>query len=540
MPETSGWGRTRRALSVFGHVMRRVVGATVVVVATALVLGAAPVCAEAPPLQPPPVPVAGAYLGASASVNPGESRLGAIERTERLIGRPLDIDHQFYRWNDSLITAVQQADADAGRYPFVSWKPARSDGQPVPWTTIATGAEDTTIRTQAQAARAFGHPMFMVFHHEPYDESVRGAWGTPADFVAAYRRVVSIFREEGAANVAWVLVLTSWDYTQGRADAFYPGDDVIDWIAADPYNWHQRDGRWDSLASVAEDFYEWGSQRGKPLMLAEWGSTEDPGNPGRKAAWYAEAARTLAEWPNIKAAVYFNNLHDGYDWRIDSSGPALEAFRQLANSSHFDASTVPQYQLECGGAPTFVDVPGAHVHAAAIACAAVYGILGARSSTFEPDRPITRGELASFTMRTLEAAGLPVRPAAMTYSDLAISPHASDVGRLADVGVLRGYADGTFRPDSPVTRAQLGSILVRAHDLVGRHPLAVPSVPRFSDCIGDVHADGIERAGRAGLVSGVSPGIFNPTGNATRGQVAAILTRMLRFLGAEGVTVNRS
>jgi hypothetical protein len=532
--------RRRGRLYIFSVVMRRVVGPIVVLVAAALAFSAAPVCAQAPPLQPPPVPVRGSYLGASASVNPGESRLAAIERTERLIGRPLDIDHQFYRWNDSLITSVQHADAAAGRYPFVSWKPQRTNGQIVRWPTIAAGAEDTTIRTQAQAARAFGHPMFLVFHHEPYDESVNTTWGTPADFVAAYRRVVSIFRQEGALNVAFVLVLTSWDYTQDRADAFYPGPDVIDWIAADPYNWHQRDGRWDSLESVARDFYEWGSRTGKPLMLAEWGSTEDPANPARKAAWYAEAAQTLAEWPNIKAAVYFNNLHDGYDWRIDTSAASLDAFRRLATSGHFDAATVPPYQLDCSGAPTFADVPPGHVHAAAIACAAVYGILGAFSSAFEPDRHITRGELASFTMRTLQAAGVQAGTGQTSYSDIAATPDANAIRRLADLEVLHGYPDGTFRPGDPVTRAQLGTILTRAHDLVAPDPLALPAVPRFSDCVGNVHAAGIERAGRANLVTGVRPGVFDPTGNATRGQVAAILTRLLRFVGSEGVTVHRA
>jgi hypothetical protein len=532
--------RPRHVLYIFSVVMRRVVGPIVVLVAAALALSAAPVCAQAPPLLPPPVPVGGAYLGASASVNPGESRLGAIERTERLIGRPLDIDHQFYRWNESLITSVQQADAAAGRYPFVSWKPQHTNGQIVRWPSIAAGAEDTTIRAQARAARAFGHPMFLVFHHEPYDESINERWGTPADFVAAYRRVVSIFRQEGAANVAFVLVLTSWDYTQDRADAFYPGGDVIDWIAADPYNWHQRDGRWDSLADVTRDFYEWGSRTGKPLMLAEWGSTEDPADPGRKAAWFAEAAQTLAAWPNIKAAVYFNNLHDGYDWRIDTSAAALDAFRRLANSGHFDATTVPPYRLDCSGAPSFADVPPSHVHAAAIACAAVYGVLGAFSSTFDPDRHITRGELASFAMRTLQAAGVPSGLGQASYSDIAGSPDANAIRRLADLDVLQGYPDGTFRPGDPVTRAQLGTILTRAHDLVAPNPLALPAVPRFADSVGNIHAAGIERAGRANLLTGVQPGVFNPTGNATRGQVAAMLTRLLRFLGSEGVTVQRA
>src|SRR5207253_8474915 len=107
----------------------------------------------------------------------------------------------------------------------------------------------------------------------------------------------------------------------------------IDWVAADPYNFAQRDGRWQSLASVTSDFYAWGSTTGKPLMLAEWGSTEDPNQPGRKATWFDDASTALQHWPNIHAVVYFNNLHD-YDWRIDTSTTSLDAFRRLPHTPH--------------------------------------------------------------------------------------------------------------------------------------------------------------------------------------------------------------
>jgi hypothetical protein len=306
--------------------------------------------ASADTLAKPPVPSRGAYLGASASVLPGESRVGAIERTEWLLGRGLAIDHQFYKWDQPLVSSTQEADAAAGRFPFVSWKPQRSDGRVVTWGSVAAGAVDAEIRAQAAAAREFGHPMFATFHHEPTDQAGHG-WGTPAEFRAAFRHVVEVFRAEGAHNVAWVLVLTSWDYTQGRGEAFYPGDDVVDWVAADPYNWHQRDGRWTSLEEVARDFYEWGSATGKPLMLAEWGSTEDPARPARKAAWVDEALATLASWPNVKAAVYFNNLHGGYDWRVDTSPSALKAFRNLAHHPHFNPDAAPA-QATPAPAPT--------------------------------------------------------------------------------------------------------------------------------------------------------------------------------------------
>jgi hypothetical protein len=353
--------------------------------------------------------------------------------------------------------------------------------------------------------------MFAVFHHEPFNET--GGWGTAAEFRSAYRHVVEVFRQEGAHNVAWVLVLTAWDYAQGRGDTYYPGGDVIDWIAADPYNWHQRDGRWISLATAAQGFYDWGSRTGKPLMLAEWGSTEDPRDPNRKAAWFDDASATLRGWPNIRAAVYFNNLHDGYDWRVDTSPASLAAFRRLANDPYFNPATPGRLsQLVCGVLQRFDDVPAGHVFAPAIACAAEYGLLDRSSGgRVGPHRARPRAQRAPVVARARHPPGVRPAAAAETYRDIGGDPRANDIRRLAAIDVLRGYPDGTFRPSALVSRAQIASILVRAHDVTSRTPLAAPPTRAFRDITGSIHADAIDRAGHAGLVTGTSIGKFSTT-----------------------------
>jgi hypothetical protein len=284
--------------------------------------------------SPVAVPTSGAYFGASA-LRPGETRMAGIERTESQIGRMLAIDHQFYRWNQAIPTSQEAADISAGRIPFVSWMAKRTDGTAVSWTSINSGAEDAWIASRADAVKAFGKPLFMVFHPEPYNESLEG-WGSPADFVAAWRHVISIFRNRGVDNVSWVQVMTSWDYqVTGRMDQWYVGDDWTDWLAADPYNFFTRDKKWVSLQQATMPFYTWGSARAKPLMLAEWGTEEDPATPGRKAQWFTDAAAWLKTAPNIKAVVYFNNLADGYDWQIDTSTSSLSSFAAMANDSWF-------------------------------------------------------------------------------------------------------------------------------------------------------------------------------------------------------------
>jgi hypothetical protein len=251
------------------------------------------------------------------------------------MGRKLAIHHQFYKWDQALPTADQTWNVSAGRIPFVSWKPARQNGTTITWPSISGGAQDAWITAQADRIREFGHPLFMVFNHEPFDQSQNG-WGTPSDFVAAWRHIVDIFRARGATNVSWVLVLTGYDYkVAGRADAFYPGNGYVDWIAADPYNFFTRDGVWRELSEVSEHFYTWGSAKAKPLMLAEWGCEEDPSVPGRRAQWFQNAGSWLKARPNIKAVVYYNNKQI-YDWSIDLSASSLTAFSALGADPWFN------------------------------------------------------------------------------------------------------------------------------------------------------------------------------------------------------------
>jgi putative cell wall-binding protein len=311
-------------------------------------------------------PAAGALVGASASTRAGESALAAIERTETQIGRRLDIDHQFYRWDSSFPTSIQQADASAGRIPFLNWKPQRNSGAIVTWSSIAGGAEDGVVKARADAMKAFGRPMLFSFNAEPFDESRKG-WGTPAEFVDAFRHIVSVFRAQGATNVSFAWVLTGYDFTiSGRPEAFYPGDEWVDWIGADPYNFFTRDKKWQSFSAVAGAFHTWGAARHKPLVLAEWGTEEDPAVPGRKAAWFTEALATLLTWPEVKAVVYFNNVADGYDWTIDTSPTSLAAFASMANT----LSTAAGASRGSAAAPPGLGGPDRYATAAAIAATA--------------------------------------------------------------------------------------------------------------------------------------------------------------------------
>ena len=79
-----------------------------------------------------------------------------------------------------------------------------------------------------------------------------------------------------------------------------------------------------------------------------------------------------------------------------------------------------------------------------------------------PDRPVTRGQMATFFARAFDlAAGTPGR-----FSDTAGNVHTDSIDKLAAAGITAGCAQGRYCPDRPVTRAQMATFLARALKLV--------------------------------------------------------------------------
>ena len=86
-----------------------------------------------------------------------------------------------------------------------------------------------------------GEPVWFTFNHEP-EFAENTANGVASDYLAAWRRVVNEFRARGVGNVEFVWIMTDWSFhvpaTDRRyAPKWYPGDDYVDHIAADAYNW---------------------------------------------------------------------------------------------------------------------------------------------------------------------------------------------------------------------------------------------------------------------------------------------------------------
>lgn len=146
---------------------------------------------------------------------------------------------------------------------------------------------------------------------------------------------------------------------------------------------------------------------------------------------------------------------------------------------------------------------------------------GCTTTTFCPRDDVTRGEMATFLGRAIGATPDDGAPA---YSDVDGHPHEGFINALARDGKISGFPDGSYRPDAPVTRAQMASFLRRAFDV-----LAAPPGDRFTDIAGTApHRDNINAVAASAVADGCGDGRYCPDGLVTREQMATFLARALR------------
>lgn len=147
---------------------------------------------------------------------------------------------------------------------------------------------------------------------------------------------------------------------------------------------------------------------------------------------------------------------------------------------------------------------------------------GYANGTFEPDRNMTRAEVTTMFARLLTEKMTADQTYSNTFSDVAKSHWAANyIGYMQQFGIITGYADGSFRPDASVTRAEFAAIASRFERLT-------EGTKSFSDVPGSHWAAKyINFAATRGWVNGYADGTFRPNNSITRAEVAAVTCRLL-------------
>jgi len=293
---------------------------------------------------PVPLPDNGALFGAfiRPDDHTGADRREALTNFEALLGRPMATERVYKLWDDPFPDADDLWSRDTGHTLYMSWNASPRDLTGCkPWADIASGLYDSNIHARALELKSFAAPIIFSFHHEPTTKPESGGTcGTGADYKAAWRRIHDKFVAAGVTNVTYAFTMTALSFDKGRGDEFYPGDDVIDLIAADGYNWYScefHQGPWREMKDIFESFYDYGVAKDKPMFIAEYGTGEDDANPNRKAQWFANGADLLKSWPSIVGVSYFNVGTGGAcDRYVDSSQPSLDASTAMGTDPYFN------------------------------------------------------------------------------------------------------------------------------------------------------------------------------------------------------------
>jgi len=157
---------------------------------------------------------------------------------------------------------------------------------------------------------------------------------------------------------------------------------------------------------------------------------------------------------------------------------------------------------------------------------------GVSETEFAPDMPMTRAMVAE-TLYRLE--GKPGVEFVNAFKDVSANAwYARSTSWAAINGMITGYSDHTFRPDVPVTREQLATILYRYAKHKRFNVSASNNLSAFSDSsdLSDWSLDAVKWAVAEGLINGVNASTLAPKAQASRSQVATILLRFIeKFMG---------
>jgi mannan endo-1,4-beta-mannosidase len=206
---------------------------------------------------------------------------------------------------------------------------------------ILSGRYDDYIRSFSKALSEFTQRIYLRPLHE-----MNGNWypwcgkvnnNTVELYVPAWHHIHNLVCENVRSNIQWVwspYATSCPDDPENAIERYFPGDDAIDWIAMDGYNWGDtlHEGGWSSFEQIFENAYKTITAiSSRPLMISEIACAE---NGGDKARWIKQTFKSLTtSFHLVKLLIWFDAKKE-CDWRMASSSRALNAFRKIGEERY--------------------------------------------------------------------------------------------------------------------------------------------------------------------------------------------------------------
>ena len=274
--------------------------------------------------SPPPAahaslpPSLASYLGvfepgAPPAYDPVADFAAVVGRKPNLLG--------FYSgWTEPFDTSFAQTLHRNGVIPFVQIDPTDAS-----IAAIANGTYDDYLRTYADSVRGFDHNVVIGFGHEM--NAPWYPWGyrhvTPATFVAAWRHIVTLFRDEGADNVTWVWTVQADEPGTRPIASWWPGAQYVTWVGIDGYYYRPTDTFGSVFGQTIDQVKAFTS---KPVLLSETAVGPHAG----QIVKILDLFQGMVAYKTLGLVWFDVAQHGGIDrqdWRIEDSPQAEISFR---------------------------------------------------------------------------------------------------------------------------------------------------------------------------------------------------------------------
>jgi beta-mannanase len=284
----------------------------------------------------------GAYVRGNSSFD-----AVAINQLEKDLDHNLDIVQWFSNFDDPWEPSLVSQATVNNHIPMITWQPSVIiEGKLLGYSLdqILAGDRDEYMRQWALGAKSFQKSVYVRLMPE-----MNGDWvdwsGDPEKFKRAWKHIVDLFETQGATNVKWIWAPNCMDGPRDNPNYFmekyYPGQSYVDVIGLSGFNWGnvEKIHIWRSYDEVFSDAYDRLNKiSDHKFWLVETASAEDTSDPYRKADWIKNMF-TSTSLPKVEAIIWFNEDKE-HDWRVQSSQPTLQAFRDILNVTFEDRSAL--------------------------------------------------------------------------------------------------------------------------------------------------------------------------------------------------------
>jgi hypothetical protein len=271
------------------------------------------------------------------------------------VGRPLAWVYFSNEWYVSkrFPRVTAEAVRARGAVPFIRLHMRSQQRQKIPdplytLDNINAGMFDADLRAWADGAKQFGTALVVQYGTEvngdwnPWSAPYNGGWVVgPAKFRQAFRHIVQVMRAEGATNITWALHLNgqNWpgDQPLNNAGAYYPGDDVVDWIG---FSIYQNQGGDPSVCNdlnallKAREAELGDAAVNKPLFLFELG-TNLLATQCQPLQWTQQTLQDLlgGRWPELHGFAWWSENSGGYIMNVQDTPELRGVFHDVLNGS---------------------------------------------------------------------------------------------------------------------------------------------------------------------------------------------------------------